>query len=169
MSDPSQLRSADLQPRSIPLVACPQCGAENYAFAPRCWICQSEMETEELVAAEKVGQTPAFAQTRATFSANLPVLILLPTLGLVGYGVARVHLGLLLPYLLVVSLPMLGIALMIRGGIRNNRRTASVGGSIAVTISLILMLAVGMAILVVVGIVVFVLLVCTNNIDMIRY
>ncbi|MCC9604670.1 hypothetical protein LOC68_26870 [Blastopirellula sp. JC732] len=165
MSDPRQHRNAKLEPRTLPVVACPECGAENYAFAPRCWICQCKFDPNDLIQGEKTVESPAFARPHSPLAANLPVLILLPALIVIGYGVAWLNPYLFIPYLLLISLPMLGISFLIRSSWTQPGRKPLLGGSIAVSVILFLMAILGSAIFVIAAIVILVFLICTNQID----
>ncbi|TWT31487.1 hypothetical protein [Blastopirellula retiformator] len=100
--------------RSLPQVRCPECGADNNAFAANCWICQRALVDEvELVAAVPV-EAPKFVAGANTKVGNVLLLLTLAALVLVGVGVATIHPVALIFYAILVVVPCLGVGITLR-------------------------------------------------------
>ncbi|MCC9604671.1 hypothetical protein LOC68_26865 [Blastopirellula sp. JC732] len=120
--------------RSLPHVRCPECGADNNAFAANCWICQRPLVDEaELVKALPV-EAPAFVAGVNTKVGNVLLLFTLIALILVGIGVSTVEPVALIFYAILVVAPCLGVGITLRQILVAKDKPTATGGLTAVLI-----------------------------------
>lgn len=100
---------------------CPECGADNLAFATSCWMCYRDIRNEtpiiEAVAVDSspkaaVAQRPSYAPGEWFF--RIATFLVLVLLVLVGIGLATEEVGLVIVYALLVTPPLLGALFRIR-------------------------------------------------------
>lgn len=100
--------------RSLPLVRCPECGADNNAFAAKCWICQRPLVDEaDLVAASPI-DAPAFAARSYGKIGNVLLIGTLLALAVVAIGVWTIEPIALIFYAILVCLPCLVVGISLR-------------------------------------------------------
>ncbi|EAQ81429.1 hypothetical protein DSM3645_23596 [Blastopirellula marina DSM 3645] len=142
----------------MPQIRCPECGADNNAFAAKCWICQRPLvEEAELVSVIR-DEPPSFVPGVNTKVANALTFWTLAAMVIVGCGVSLIHPVLVIFYIILVCVPCLAVGLSLRGILKaRDKPTAtsgltgllifvSVGGLLAISVGILFfMLCVSMA------------------------
>ncbi|RCS56043.1 hypothetical protein DTL42_01250 [Bremerella cremea] len=103
----------------VPLVVCPECGAENNSFANVCWICRSPLYTgkEETVEAELVPPTASSGRGKVAsrLAASAFGMLVLGTVPLALGALANSLDGLVSFLLVVLPLVVVISAFILRG------------------------------------------------------
>ncbi|UUO08749.1 hypothetical protein M4951_10645 [Blastopirellula sp. J2-11] len=135
--------------RALPQVCCPECGADNNAFAAKCWICQRPLVDEAELVSPIRDERPPFVAGVNTKVANTITAWTLLAMVIVGFGVSLIHPILVFFYIILVCVPCLAVGLSLRGILKaRDKPTAtsgltgllifvSVGGLMAISVGIL--------------------------------
>lgn len=100
--------------RHLPQTRCSECGAENNAFAAKCWICQRPLVDEAELVQAITDKPPRFTAGIHTKQGNVLLLLTFFALLVVGVGIATINPVLLIFYGILVCLPGLAVGISLR-------------------------------------------------------
>lgn len=133
----------------VPLVVCPECGAENNSFANACWICRSPLYSgkEELIEEELMPQ--AAVRSRGGLGHGMAVtafvFLVLGTL-LLTFGLLTSSFDRIIPFLLIVLPLVVAVsAFLLRGSQSENsvlRKIAFTLSAVVITIGTVVLLGI---------------------------
>ncbi|PQO44653.1 hypothetical protein [Blastopirellula marina] len=126
---------------AFPQVRCPECGADNNAFAAKCWICQRPLVDEaELVETLPI-EAPAFVSGNYAKIGNVLLIVTLLALAVVAVGVWTVEPVALIFYAVLVCFPCLAVGITLRQILAAKDKPTSTS---ALTVVLIVVSATGL-------------------------
>ncbi|WP_154657804.1 hypothetical protein [Blastopirellula marina] len=137
MNEPDDLRKPSLKSQEIPTIECRRCGAENYANAVLCWICQSRLHEEIGSDAKMTRDKPEFAQQPSGVYANLLLCFLIPALLVIGIGLFYLNVTWFVYFVVFISLPLLAIAVGLRQALLSTNQDIRSAGEILTPIYLV--------------------------------
>ncbi|MCC9604669.1 hypothetical protein LOC68_26875 [Blastopirellula sp. JC732] len=165
MDEPSNPERRPLTPSSVKLIQCPECGAENQAFAANCWICQRPLAEEEMIEAKLAPAPPKYVDTTSSIFAYLLLVLSSLAIILMGVGVYYVNPVWALYYVLLFGVPLMAAGVGIFYALLSNDENIRKAGAIFASfyaIGMTILGSLGIVFLTIAAIVIFVISVCAG-------